>query len=364
MKRIILIFLATGLIFSSCENKDDNDPKIEWTYSEKLSEKDILNEGEAFKACAIDGKEMLLISLDKFMRVDENENILEERIIPTESFNGTYKCGFLTKDFYMLANYLKLPIEYKVDSLQFDFYSTTIGNTTPFSIHSSVFPNSETIGYQVGHYDASYSYESVAINSKNQLGIVLTSYLRKDPNDRSGVHHLAIIDLDIAENKITPTFNKLITLNDFPWNRDYYSLKTIGEDFFLTTNDYGTYLIKSTGDIYNYDYNKAILEYNDTIFQFANKTVLYSVDGQNWKSFKSISEDFVYEIKVIGNRAIDYSYGPYISSYSLTDFTHKDLINDGLPSGDFYFVEEFNDKIYIGAWDGGIYFIDKNDLLD
>jgi len=363
MKKILLIFLATGLIFSSCEKKEDNDPKIEWTYSEKLSEKDILNEGEAIKACAIDGNEMLLISLDKFMRVDENENILEERTIPTESFNGTYKCGFLTKDFYMLANYLKLPTEYKVDSLQFDFYSTTIGNTTVNSIHTKDFPNSETIGYQVGSYDVGYRYESIAINSNNQLGIVLTSYLRNDPNDRSGVHHLVIIDLEITESSITPSFNKLITLDDFPWNRHYYSLKAIGENFFLTTNDYGTYVIKPSGDTFIYDNNKAIFEYSDTIFQFASNAVNYSTNGQTWTNYKSVTEDFVYEIKVLNDNAIDYSYGS-ISAYSLTDFTYKNLINDGLPSGDYYFIEEFNGKIYLGAWDGGIYTINKGDLLD
>jgi len=362
MKSLIVLILVP-LLFACKQNEELNTVK-QWDYVENLSEKDILNGDKAFVSFVVDGEDMLLLSKNKFRRVNKSEEIIEERIIDIKDQPAMYKGGFLSKDVYVLSNYPKISSEHKVDSLQFDFYSTEKNNSTKFSIHSNLFPNSEILGYQVvlrGYVD---SYEVAAINSNDQIGMVVTSFKRNLPDDRSGIHHLAIFDIDVNSEGVTPTFNRLIDIPELPWNATIFCLKAIDEDFYLTTSGYGTFILKPTGDKYQYkENNRAIYKYNDTIFQFDQNAINFSKNGVSWKNYKTIDYDWVFVANTIDNYVFDYMNGSYGISYSMPDFNKRTLLTKGLPNESFYFMKEFNNKIYAGSVNGGIYSISKSDLF-
>jgi len=362
MKRKIPVFIFATLLLFGCE-KNNVEIENQWSYNEKLSVKDV-SYGKAFNACSIDGNEILLLSLDKFIRVDNSEKIIEERTIDTKNFMPNYKGGFLSKDFYVLANYLKLSTDSKVDSLQFDFYSTKKDNLIPKSINTNIFPNSDIYEYQIKpFFEYEHEYKYFAVNSSGQIGIIVTSYRRNQPNDQGGIHHLAIIDLNINQEGINPKFNRLINIDDLAWNKEIYNIKAIGKNFFISTSRNGTYFVKPTGEITNFGNNKAVFGNDHIIYQFGGKQIEQSVDCSEWKWSMNIDFDYVFEVDTIDNKIIDYSSATNMTSYSLSDFSEKRLVSKGLPEGRNYFIKEFNSKIYIGSWNGGIYSIPKEKFI-
>lgn len=362
MKRKIPVFIFATLLLFSCD-KDNVEIENQWSYNEKLSVKDVFY-GKAFNACSIDGNEMLLLSLNKFIRVDINGKIIEERTIDTKNFMPNYKGGFLSKDFYVLANYLKLSTDSEVDSLQFDFYSTQKDNLVPKSINTNTFPNSDIYGYQIKpFFEYGHEYKYFAVNSSGQIGIIVTSYRRNQPNDQDGIHHLAIIDLNITLEGINPKFNTLIDIKDLAWNKKIYNIKAVGKNFFISTGSNGTYIVKPTGEITHLENNKAVYGNEDIIYQFGENQIEQSMDGSEWKMCMKIDWDYVFEVDTIDNKVIDYSSATNMISYSLSDFSEKRLVSKGLPDGRNYFIEEFNSKIYIGSWNGGIYSIPKEKFM-
>ena len=147
------------------------------------------------------------------------------------------------------------------------------------------------------------------------------------------------------------------------WNQKIYNVKAIGKNFFISTGRNGTYLVKPTGEITHLENNKAVYGNEDIIYQFGENQIEQSMDGSEWKMCMKIDWDYVFEVDTIDNKVIDYSSATNMISYSLSDFSEKRLVSKGLPDGRNYFIEEFNSKIYIGSWNGGIYSIPKEKFM-
>ncbi len=365
MKKSILLFISVlGLFIIGCE---DNEPLPEkedqldhWKFIENLRTDTVFK--EPFKLCAVNDDELLLLSFNKFLRADLNENIIEERIIPLGNEYSACYGVFLSKGFYIVANYSLISNDY--DSLQFDFYSTEPGYQTIGTFKTNVLPEQDKYIYWLGFNNTSHLHKSIALNSENELAFLITGSNRNE-NILENHHYAIIVNMSNAEGRLNLTTPRIIEL-DFP--NPYvleYEFKAIGEDFYLVTNDYGTYTIKPSGKIDTQESNKNIFEYNDTTYQFGIGKIEYSIDGINWNTYKYIldDDDDLYDIAIIDNYLYDFGIDRHLFNYSLTDFKLRKRVNDGLPTNGVYFFEEFNDKVYIGNHYGEIYSINKEVLL-